>query len=260
MQVMIFRVRKISILGKMPAIHYSQKIIINRESTFSWDYFLILPNPTRVILRPRYNRIPLIVESAAENLILVTQRITHTSPSKTCNSVPLSAFQMRQVLSELAVMILEPCELKLTFEISPECPIDQSSILPKRIAIQFPVNTLYTRDMPSAPAVAKRFPVLLKQASRTSSLWPLKVSMHFPLVLSHSLQVLIVKWNLPINRPSHTVISCKIELSAGQLACMSTQSLHACSIPDIPYLIESEPTLAVVSNEPVRILSPSVLK
>ena len=43
-----------------------------------------------------------------------------------------------------------------------------------------PVNTLYTLAKPSALAVASLFPVLLKVASKTSSLWPLNVSMHYP--------------------------------------------------------------------------------
>jgi len=41
-----------------------------------------------------------------------------------------------------------------------------------------PVNTLYILAIPSALAVASLLPVLLNVASNTSSLWPLKVSMH----------------------------------------------------------------------------------
>lgn len=44
--------------------------------------------------------------------------------------------------------------------------------------MQAPVNTLYILATPSALAVASLFPVLLKQASSTSSLCPLKVSIH----------------------------------------------------------------------------------
>lgn len=84
--------------------------------------------------------------------------------------------------------------------------------------------------------------------------------MHFPLVLSHNLQVLLLNSGLPINGASHTVIAGKIELSARELACMATKSLDTSSVPDVPDLIENKLTLAVVSNEPVRILSPSVLK
>lgn len=56
--------------------------------------------------------------------------------------------------------------------------------------MQAPVKTLYTLARPSAEAVANLFPVLLKVASKTSSLWPLKVSMHYPVPISHSLHVL----------------------------------------------------------------------
>ena len=54
------------------------------------------------------------------------------------------------------------------------------------------MNTLYTLARPSADAVASLFPVLLKVASNTSSLWPLKVSIHYPEATSHSLQVLSI--------------------------------------------------------------------
>jgi hypothetical protein len=47
--------------------------------------------------------------------------------------------------------------------------------------------------MPSAEAIANLFPVLLKVASNTSSLGPLKVSIHYPVPTSHSLQVISIE-------------------------------------------------------------------
>ena len=54
------------------------------------------------------------------------------------------------------------------------------------------MNTLYTLARPSADAVANLFPVLLKVASKTSSLWPLNVSIHDPVPISHNLHVLSI--------------------------------------------------------------------
>jgi hypothetical protein len=58
--------------------------------------------------------------------------------------------------------------------------------------VHAPVNTLYTLARPSALAVASLFPVLLKVASKTSSLCPLNVSIHAPVPTSHNLHVLSI--------------------------------------------------------------------
>ena len=51
---------------------------------------------------------------------------------------------------------------------------------------------LYTLAVQSAEQVASLVPVLLKQMSKTSSVWPLNVSIHLPDFKSHILHVLSI--------------------------------------------------------------------
>ena len=79
-------------------------------------------------------------------------------PSNVCNKAPFYADHILQVLSLLAVNILVPWGLKLTFEIYPWWP--------DSMEVHAPVKTLYNLAFPSALAETSLFPVLLNHKSK----------------------------------------------------------------------------------------------
>ena len=86
--------------------------------------------------------------------------------------------------------------------------------------MQAPVKTLYTLARPSADAVASLLPVALNVASKTSSLCPLKVSIHYPVPMSHSLHVLSMD---PVKQYSPVKSNCPQDNSP---LCPSSVCIH----------------------------------